>query len=270
MDQFSADNIRIALFMAFFAVIAAVEHLWPRRELTVPKRQRWQTNIGIIALDTVLVRLLIPILPVGMASFARTHGWGLFNLLPLPVWLELLLSILALDLVIYLQHRAFHRVPLLWRFHRVHHTDLDIDASTGNRFHPVEIIMSIMIKCAAIVTLGSSPVAVLIFEILLNATSLFSHANLGIPLSIDRWLRLFLVTPDMHRVHHSVIPTETDSNFGFNLPWWDRLLHSYRSQPAKGHYDMTIGLTSYRNLQDLGLGNLLLIPFRAAKKSNRA
>jgi sterol desaturase/sphingolipid hydroxylase (fatty acid hydroxylase superfamily) len=201
-------------------------------------------------------------MPVGMAGLAMAEGWGIFNMLDVPRWLTIAMVILILDLVIYLQHRCFHRVPLFWRFHRMHHTDLDLDVSTGNRFHPIEILVSLIIKLAAVALLGAPAVAVVIFEVALNASSLFNHANLRIPVGVDSWLRLLVVTPDMHRVHHSIIPRETDSNFGFNLPWWDRLLNTYCDQPHDGHIGMIIGLKEFRDEQKLGLASLLMLPFR--------
>ncbi len=261
MTESSLDTYRLISFAGVFAVVAMAEIMWPRRTLTVSKRQRWIANLFLVVMNTILARLVLPLMPIGMAIIARQKGWGLFNLLTINVWLELMASVVLLDLVIYFQHRAFHGVPALWRLHRMHHTDLDLDASSGNRFHPFEIIISFIIKLAFIALIGASVPAVLLFEILLNATALFSHANLRLPLAVDRWLRLFVVTPDMHRVHHSVIPRETDSNFGFNLPWWDRLFHTYRPQPAKGHDDMVIGLHEYRDPQRLGLWQLLVQPF---------
>jgi len=201
-------------------------------------------------------------MPTGMAEIVRVNGWGFLNMLAIPLWLKIVLVIMALDLTIYLQHRAFHRIPFFWRFHRMHHTDLDIDVSSGNRFHPLEILFSLVIKMGAVTVLGAPVIAVVFFEILLNATSLFNHGNLRIPESIDRWLRLILVTPDMHRVHHSIIPRETDSNFSFNLPWWDRILGTYRDQPKEGHHGMTIGLKEFRDARRLGVGYLILLPFR--------
>jgi sterol desaturase/sphingolipid hydroxylase (fatty acid hydroxylase superfamily) len=258
----SDTTIRLAAFLGVFLLVGLAEHLWPRRQLTVPKGQRWFCNTSIVAIDSIVARLALPIMPTGVAELAALTGWGLFNVLTMPLWLKIVLVIIALDLVIYLQHRAFHRIPFFWRFHRMHHTDLDIDVSSGNRFHPIEILFSLTIKMGAVAVLGAPVIAVVIFEILLNATSLFNHGNLRIPEYIDRWLRLVLVTPDMHRVHHSTIPRETDSNFSFNLPWWDWILGTYRDQPREGHLDMTIGLKEFRDPGRLGLGYLLVLPFR--------
>jgi sterol desaturase/sphingolipid hydroxylase (fatty acid hydroxylase superfamily) len=255
------DTLRLIAFLSLFCLLALAEFFWPRRMLTVSKLQRWQANIGIILADSLVVRLLVPIAPVTLAATAQSQGWGLFNLLGIPGWIELIAGLLILDLIIYLQHRLFHRIPLLWRLHRMHHTDLDLDVSTGTRFHPIEIALSLLIKIAAVLLFGIAPLTVLLFEVILNATSMFNHANLALPLPLDRWLRLLLVTPDMHRVHHSVRPKETDSNFGFCQPWWDRLLGTYREQPRDGHIGMTIGLREYRDQTELGIWRLLRIPF---------
>jgi sterol desaturase/sphingolipid hydroxylase (fatty acid hydroxylase superfamily) len=255
------ETLRFTAFLSIFALLAVAEALWPRRTLSASKPQRWFTNLVIIALNSLVVRFAFPLTPFGLAAMAQTNGWGLFNRFGVHGWPELLASLLLLDLVIYFQHRLFHRTPLFWRLHRMHHTDLDLDVSSGIRFHPVEIALSLIIKMAAVLLLGVAPLSVLLFEILLNATSMFSHTNVRLPLGIDRWLRLLVVTPDMHRVHHSVIPRETDSNFGFNLPWWDRLFSTYRAQPSEGHDLMTIGLREFRELDKLGLRHLLLLPF---------
>lgn len=257
----SPDTLRLSAFVGIFILLALVEAGWPRRQLSVAKLPRWQTNIGVIITDTMTVRLLFPVAPVSLAATAQAHGWGLFNLAGIAGWIELIAGLLILDLIIYLQHRLFHRIPLLWRLHRMHHTDLDIDVSTGTRFHPIEIGLSLLIKMAVVLLFGIDPLTVLLFEIILNATSLFNHANLALPAGVDRWLRLVLVTPDMHRVHHSIYPTETDSNFGFCQPWWDRLLGTYTAQPRDGHLQMRIGLKEFRDADQLGLWQLLKIPF---------
>ncbi len=254
--------VRLISFLIVFALVACSEFFWPRRRLTDSKASRWLSNLTIAAIDVGVVRLAAPVMPVAIAVMAGARGWGFFSLLALPYRLTFVLTLLALDLLIYLQHRIFHRIPLFWRFHRMHHTDLDLDVTTGNRFHPLEILLSLLIKTVAVILLGAPAMAVLVFEIVLNATSLFNHGNLRIPVAIDRWLRLGIVTPDMHRVHHSVIPQETDSNFGFNLPWWDRLLGTYRDQPKHGHDGIVIGLKEFRDPQRLGLLDLLLLPFR--------
>jgi len=210
----------------------------------------------------VLLRLVFPTAAVGFALFAARQGWGLLNAVSPPFWLALLVAVLVLDFAIYLQHVLFHAVPALWRLHRVHHADLEFDVTTGLRFHPLEILLSMAIKLAVIAALGPPALAVLIFEVLLNATSMFNHGNVRMPAGLDRVLRWLVVTPDMHRVHHSVLPHETNSNFGFNLPWWDRLLGTYRARPAAGHTGMTIGIEQFRAPRELWLDRLLLQPFR--------
>lgn len=254
--------IRMTLFLGILGVMAIWEVAVPRRRREIPRLIRWTNNFGVVVLDTVLVRLAFPIVAVGMAILAAERGWGLFNVFEIPFWLAFILSVLALDLAIYLQHVMFHAVPTLWRLHRMHHADLEFDVSTGLRFHPIEILLSMGIKLAVVTVLGPPAVAVLVFEVLLNATSMFNHANIHIPERIDRVLRLFVVTPDMHRVHHSILPSETNSNFGFNLPWWDRLLGTYRPQPSKGHGGMTIGIEQFRTPRDLWLDRMLIQPVR--------
>ena len=254
-------TLRIVSFFGVLSVIALWEIIAPRRALTTRKGRRWFANLSMIAIATILARLTIPLLPVGLAILAQEHGWGILNIVAAPPWLAVAIAVIALDLVIYLQHVLFHFLPVLWRLHRMHHTDLDLDASTGNRFHPLEIVISIGIKLGAVLVIGASPLAVLLFEILLNATATFNHGNIRIPLGIDRWLRTVLVTPDMHRVHHSIIPRETNSNFGFSLPWWDYLGGTYRAQPSAGHLEMTIGLKEFRDPSRLTLPRLLIQPF---------
>ena len=221
---------------------------------------RWSGNLGVVVIDTFLVRLAFPVAAIGMAMLAESRSWGLLNNFLLPSWISFLLTIAALDLAIYLQHVMFHAVPLFWRFHRMHHADLEFDVTTGLRFHPVEILLSMGLKIAVVAALGPLPSAVLVFEVLLNASSMFNHSNVRIPLGIDRVLRLLIVTPDMHRVHHSVHVQETNSNFGFNLPWWDRLFGTYRPQPKEGHEAMTIGIEQFREVRDLRLDRMLIQP----------
>lgn len=252
--------IRLAVFLGVLIGMAVWETAAPRRRRQIPRLVRWSNNFGVVVIDTILVRLAFPIVAVGMAALAAERGWGLFNVFETPFWLSFVLSVLALDLAIYLQHVIFHAVPALWRLHRMHHADLEFDVSTGLRFHPVEILLSMGIKLAAVAVLGPPAVAVLVFEVLLNATSMFNHSNIRIPERIDRFLRLVVVTPDMHRVHHSIHPSETNSNFGFNLPWWDRLLGSYRPQPRDGHEGMTIGIEQFRTRRDLWLDRMLVQP----------
>jgi sterol desaturase/sphingolipid hydroxylase (fatty acid hydroxylase superfamily) len=255
--------IRGACFVAVFALMAVWEVLAPARALTLSKGLRWVNNLGLVALNTVLLRLLFPAAAIGMAAFAAEQGWGLLNYFAPPLWLAIVVSVIALDFVIWLQHVMVHAIPLLWRLHRVHHADPDYDLTTGARFHPLEILLSILIKFAAIVVLGPPVVAVIVFEVLLNATSMFNHGNVRLPTRVDEILRWFVVTPDMHRVHHSVEDDETNSNFGFNLPWWDRLFGTYRDQPRGGHEAMTIGIRGYNHPSDVtGLPGLLVLPFR--------
>ncbi|MGH8582004.1 MAG: sterol desaturase family protein [Gammaproteobacteria bacterium] len=254
-------TLRLALFLGVFVAMALWEHAAPRRALSLARAARWPGNLGIGVINTLALRLLFPAAAVGFALLAARHGWGLFQYLRLPMAVEVVLSVIVLDLVLYLQHRALHRVPLLWRLHRVHHTDLDMDVTTGVRFHPLEIVLSMLIKAVAVILLGASPPAVLAFEALLNATSMFNHGNVAISPRIDRPLRLLVVTPDMHRIHHSAETGETDSNFGFNLPWWDRCLGTYREAPRGGHGGMRIGLRQPRDpLLCTHLAGLLRMP----------
>jgi sterol desaturase/sphingolipid hydroxylase (fatty acid hydroxylase superfamily) len=254
--------IRMAIFLGILLAMALWEVAAPRRRREIPRLLRWSNNLGVVVIDTLLVRLTFPIVAVGLALVAQERGWGLFNVFDVPAWVAFLVSVLALDLAIYLQHVMFHAVPALWRLHRMHHADLEFDVTTGLRFHPVEILLSMGIKLAVVAALGPPAVAVLVFEVLLNATAMFNHSNIRIPLAIDRVLRLFVVTPDMPRVHHSIHPSETNSNFGFNLPWWDRLLGTYRPQPRDGHEGMTIGIEQFRTLRDLWLDRMLIQPVR--------
>jgi sterol desaturase/sphingolipid hydroxylase (fatty acid hydroxylase superfamily) len=254
--------VRLGSFLGVFAAMALAEALAPRRGRAFPRRARWPHNLGLLALDVALLRLLVPGAAIAVALAAEERGWGLLNALPLPAWVSVLLAVALLDLAIWIQHVVFHAVPALWRLHRVHHSDLDVDATTGTRFHPFEILISAAVKCAAVAAIGAPALAVLAFEILLNATAVFNHANARIPEGLERWLRLALVTPDMHRVHHSIAYNETNSNFGFNLPWWDRLFGTYRASPARGHESMTIGVDAFRSAGDLRLDRLLAQPFR--------
>lgn len=252
---------RIGFFFGIFILVAMGEIFAPRRALNTSKSHRWSRNLAILALNPVFVRLVFPVLPVAMALVAAERQWGLLNNLHLPYWLGIIIGVIALDFSIYLQHILHHAVPVLWRLHMVHHADLDFDLTTGLRFHPIEIVISMGIKLITVAALGPPALAVLIFEVALNTTSMFNHSNIHIPEGIDRVLRLFVVTPDMHRVHHSVIIRETNSNYGFNLPWWDRLLGTYKSQPDKGHQGMTIGLSQFRDPKSLTLPWLLVLPF---------
>ncbi|MEW8000962.1 MAG: sterol desaturase family protein [Candidatus Thiodiazotropha endolucinida] len=254
--------IRLIFFFGVFVIIALWEIHSPRRQLTVPKGARWINNLGLVALNTVILRLLFPAAAVGVALLAQKQGWGLLNYVEIPFPLSIIIAVVAMDFVIYLQHVMVHAIPLLWRLHRVHHADLDYDVTTGARFHTIEIILSMLIKMATIILLGPPLVAVVIFEILLNATAMFNHGNISIPERIDRVLRLFVVTPDMHRVHHSVHAPMANSNFGFNLPWWDRLFGTYVAQPPEGHVEMEIGLNEFRDPQQVDrLPGMLMLPF---------
>jgi sterol desaturase/sphingolipid hydroxylase (fatty acid hydroxylase superfamily) len=254
--------IRLAFFLGVLGLIAAWEALAPRRRRALGRWTRWPSNLAITALNAALIRLAVPVTATGFALLCEQRGWGLLNALDLPRWLAIALGVLALDLVIYLQHVLFHAVPALWRLHRMHHADLDIDVTTGGRFHPVEIVASLAIKLAAIAALGAPMEAVLAFEILLNATSMFNHGNIRLPSGLDRILRWIVVTPDMHRVHHSIMPRETNSNFGFNMPWWDRLFGTYRAQPEAGHEAITIGISQFRSPREQWLDRMLTQPFR--------
>jgi sterol desaturase/sphingolipid hydroxylase (fatty acid hydroxylase superfamily) len=254
--------IRLAAFGGVFAVMAAWELIGPRRKQAIGRGWRWPNNLGVVVVDTLLVRILFPTTAVGLALLAEARGFGLFNVLGLPAWIAVIASVVMLDLAIYLQHVLFHAVPALWRLHRMHHADLEFDVTTGLRFHPFEIALSMVIKFAVVAGLGAPAVSVLVFEVLLNASSMFNHSNVRIPLGFDRILRWLVVTPDMHRVHHSILARETNSNFGFNLPWWDRLFGTYRAQPAAGHEAMTIGIEQFRDARELGLDRMVLQPFR--------
>jgi len=254
--------VRLGVAVGIFLMLSVWEVIGPRRRQPAGRATRWPGNLGIVVLDVLLVRLLFPVTGIGLALVAEAHGFGLFHLVAAPAWLAVAASVVLLDLAIYLQHVLFHAVPALWRLHRMHHADLAFDVSTGLRFHPVEILLSMLIKLTVIAALGAPALSVLIFEVLLNATSMFSHGNVRIPAELDRVLRWLVVTPDMHRVHHSILPREANSNFGFNLPWWDRLFGTYRPMPAAGHEAMTIGIEQFRDWSELRLDRMLLQPWR--------
>ena len=258
----SEPSIRFGAFLFVFFAVALWELLAPRRRQAFGRLVRWPNNLGLLLVDSVVLRVVAPGAAVAVALEGQAHGWGLLNALALPGWASVVLAIVLLDLAIYFQHVMFHAVPTLWRLHRVHHADLDYDITTGTRFHPIEIVLSAGIKCAVVAAIGAPPVAVLAFEVLLNATAMFNHANARLPQALDRLLRWTVVTPDMHRVHHSVVYNETNSNFGFNLPWWDRLFGTYRAQPAAGHEAMTLGVDAFRSREDLRLDRMLVQPFR--------
>jgi sterol desaturase/sphingolipid hydroxylase (fatty acid hydroxylase superfamily) len=265
LDEFVMNHeitIRLSFFFGTFIVMALWEVVAPKRALTVSKLVRWANNLGLVFLNSFIVRFLFPAAAVGVAVAAQDNQWGLFNLAEAPVWFAVFASVVIMDFVIYLQHIMVHAVPILWRLHRVHHADLDYDVTTGSRFHTIEIILSMLIKFATIVLLGPPIVAVIIFEVVLNAMAMFNHGNVGLPEKLDKVLRLFIVTPDMHRVHHSVEDDEANSNFGFNLSWWDRLFGTYREQPRAGHQGMTIGIHHYRDKKQVTwLPGMLALPF---------
>jgi len=254
--------LRLTVFLSVLTLLAVMELLFPRRSLILPKASRWFTNISISVINVITIRIVVPIAGVASAVFAQEQGWGLFNVFDIPSLLGILIFLLLFDLTIYFQHRLFHIVPLLWRFHRVHHTDLDYDVTTGNRFHPLSILVSSVIKIALVFLLGPSVVAIIVAEVLLNATSMFNHSNLKLPFKLDSLLRIFIVTPDMHRIHHSVDEKEHNRNFGFNFPWWDRLFGSYLDQASEDQQSMKIGIKEFQDPKLENLSGLLLQPFR--------
>ena len=257
--------IRFAIFAGVFLAMALIELLWPKRELLVSKRKRWLTNIGISATGTLLLRLMaataVPVAAVAAAFYAETHQVGLLSQVAWPAWIKIAVALVVLDLAIWAQHWASHKVPLFWRLHQVHHADRDIDVTTAVRFHPVEIGLSMLWKIAVVVPLGAAPLAVFLFEVILNACAMFNHANIALPAWFDGILRLFIVTPDMHRVHHSILRREHDSNYGFNLSIWDRLFGTYTAEPEAGHQGMTIGLMPYQSAAPTRFGWSLWLPF---------
>jgi sterol desaturase/sphingolipid hydroxylase (fatty acid hydroxylase superfamily) len=259
-----ASALRLAVFLGIFVLMGVWECLAARRERKLTRRHRWPGNLAVSFLDAFLARLVAPAGAVGCALLMEARGLGWFHSVAWPEPLEVGLSIVVLDFAIYWQHRLFHLVPVLWRLHRLHHADLDVDVTTGARFHPFEILLSLGIKFLVIAALGAPAVSVLVFEVLLNATSMFNHSNVRIPAALERVLRCFVITPDLHRVHHSILRHETDSNFGFNLPWWDWLFRTYRAQPEAGHIGMTLGLEQFRDPKELRLVRMLTQPFRQA------
>jgi sterol desaturase/sphingolipid hydroxylase (fatty acid hydroxylase superfamily) len=266
VQTFLLDNeitIRLVFFFGVFAVMTVWEIMARRRALTISKTLRWANNLGLVFFNSIVLRLLFPAAAVGIAAFAQTHGWGLLNYYPLPFILAVVITVIAMDFIIYLQHVMVHAVPLLWRLHRVHHADLDYDVTTGARFHTLEIILSMLIKFATIIVIGAPVVAVIIFEVVLNALAMFNHGNVGLPKSLDSLLRWFIVTPDMHRIHHSVEDDETNSNFGFNLSWWDRLFGTYREQPRGGQLGFTIGIHKFKDIKQTNwITGMMLLPFK--------
>ena len=262
--------LRLGVFAGVLVAMSALEALFPRKRRVEGRARRWRTNLAMIGIDTLALRVFVPVLAVGAAAWAEARGWGLFNLLGWPFWLEAALSLLLLDALIYAQHVATHRVPVLWRLHKVHHTDRDLDATSGLRFHPVEIVGSMLFKILVVLALGPAAVVVVVFEVALNAFTLFNHANLALPRRLDRALRRVLVTPDMHRIHHSVLEAETNSNYGFSLSLWDRVFGTYRAEPRDGHADMALGLAEHQDSRPSGLAWSLLLPFRSAPSGERA
>ena len=265
----SEPVLRLSLFLGVLAALILLEAARPRRTPYKARGQRWTTNLSIVVIDGLLLRVLgalaAPLLAVGTAIWAQAHGWGLLNQFEAPAWLEVAVALALFDLLIWAQHRVFHRVPWLWRIHRMHHADPDFDATTALRFHPIEILLSMAIKVVAVLLLGPSAVAVVLFEVILNACAMFNHANLRLPLWLDTQLRRVLVTPDMHRVHHSTLPGEHHSNFGFSLSIWDRWFGTYVAQPRDGHLHMHIGLSEFQRERPESLGWCLAIPFRTAQ-----
>lgn len=258
-------TLRLSVFLGVLLAMGIWEGLAPRRPATYSKFLRWTTNLGLSILNGLVLRVLIPVLAVGAATWAEDQSLGLLNVLELPFFVACVVAFLALDVLIYTQHVVFHHVPLFWRLHQVHHADPNIDTSTGIRFHPIEIVLSMGIKIVAVVALGAPAIAVILFEVVLNATSLFNHGNVRIAGGVDRWVRRLFVTPDMHRVHHSMIRAETDSNFGFNFSVWDRVFGTYRETPEKGHLDMEIGLPEHQNAAPTKIIWSLGLPFRSLR-----
>jgi len=254
-------TIRLSVFLGLFGLLALTEWLRPRRKLTVSKSNRWTTNIAIVVIDSVVVRLIFPAAAVGVALWAHSNGYGLFNIVEVPFWLAGLISIVLLDFAVWFSHLLSHKVPMFWRFHRMHHSDRDIDVSTAIRFHPIEIVLSMIYKVAWVIALGAPAWSVIMFEIILNGVAMFNHSNTKLPLWLDRLARMIIVTPDMHRVHHSSIPRETDSNYGFNFPFWDKMFGTYIPQPELGHDGMEIGLAEWQDERPTKLVWSLKLPF---------
>lgn len=262
----SAEDIsayRLSFFIGILLIMALLEHIFPCRQRLISRPLRWVNNLGLVFLNSALMRMIIPVSLIWFTDELAGHHWGLFNMIEIPFIIRFILSLIILDLAIYLQHRLFHQVPVLWRLHRLHHADLDYDVTTGLRFHPIEILLSMVIKFAVVAALGAPGFAVLVFEITLNGMAIFNHANIKLPRTLDKFLRFFVVTPDVHRVHHSHLPAEYNRNFGFNLSCWDRFFGTYTAQPTAGHQDMTIGLEQFRDPCEARLDKMLTQPFRA-------
>lgn len=262
LEQYEA-LVRLSVFAGGFTLLALIETALPRKKRVLPRVHRWITNWSLVIVDTLALRILAPVLAVGMAEIAASKGWGVLSMVALPLWLEILIAVAVLDIAVYAQHVVSHKVPFLWRFHKVHHADRDIDVTTGSRFHPIEILASMAYKLVCVIALGPAAIAVFIFEVLLNASAMFSHSNIKIPLGLDNLMRRIIVTPDMHRVHHSIIRRETDSNYGFFLSVWDRLFRTYIAQPQDGHDAMTIGLAEHQDTRPASFLWCLVLPFRA-------
>ncbi|KXO12777.1 putative sterol desaturase [Moritella sp. JT01] len=262
----NGNTLRASAFIGLLILLAISEHYQPKRPLTVSKSQRWGNNLAIVLVNNLVLKLFVPFLAIDAAIFAEQQQWGLSSLASLGSstnqMLIIMVSIMLLDAAIYFQHKIFHHIPVLWRLHRMHHSDLDIDVTTAIRFHPIEIVLSMLIKIAVIIALGVPVIAVVLFEMLLNLTAMFNHSNIRLPAKIDRYIRYILVTPDMHRVHHSVNGHETNHNFGFCLPWWDHLFGSYQAQPKLGHQQMQIGLPYFRDPKECQVQRMLTQPFR--------
>jgi len=263
MDQ---GHIRLLVFASVLIFMAVAEALWPRKKRVMQRANRWFSNISVSVINTLVIKILGPITAIAVANYALDNGYGLIPILSLPLWLEVLIGFIVLDLLIYFQHVMSHRIPMLWQFHKVHHADRDIDVTTGIRFHPIEALFSMIYKCFFIILLGPLPLAVFLFEVVLNGSAMFNHANVKLPKGLDNVLRFIIVTPDSHRVHHSTIQTETDSNYGFFLSTWDRLFKTYTAQPRLGHDKMVIGLDEYQTESPAGLLWLLKAPFKSGEK----
>ncbi len=260
LEQYEAI-IRLGTFAGIFLIMALLEIAMPRKKRVLGRGSRWFTNMSLVLVDTLAIRLIMPILAVGMADYAAGRGWGLLALVDLPMWVEIIIAFLLLDMLIYAQHIGFHKIPILWRIHKVHHADRDLDVTSGARFHPLEAVISMAYKLICIALIGPAAFAVFLFEVVLNAASMFNHANVRLPLGLDRLMRFFIVTPDMHRVHHSVLERETNSNYSFFLTIWDRLFRTYTAQPEQGHDGMIVGLSEYQNDKPANLIWSLFVPF---------
>jgi len=253
--------LRLGFFAVALIILATIEHIFPRQKLTISKKFRWSRNLSLIIINSIAVKILLPFTLATVAIYAQNNDMGLFNYFSAPPLVTIILSFIVLDLLIYAQHVAFHHIPIFWRFHKIHHIDQEIDVTTGLRFHPIEILLSHLIKCYGVLVLGAPVLAVIIFEITLNVMAMFTHSNLKLPNKLDKYIRLVFVTPDMHRVHHSTVVTETNSNFGFNFSFWDKFFTTYKDQPQSGHKKMKIGLKEYPNYKENSLKQIITLPF---------